>query len=188
MSTAAPLPFLAQKTITFSDGTSIALGNPITDYRQCHGVFEKRILYHCRCSFPSSSSPSEYGGNRYDDEDLIVKIKVQIPDPDNTTAAAKPASPPLPPGHSDSNTYPSESTMDELEALRNFAQCHCRHAPHLVVFHTLLQGSDDPMPGGYINFTVMTRVPGKSLFELGYWSLEAGERKQIQDAFLGALW
>lgn len=185
----APIPLLDQKTITFSDGSSLELGDAITDFRQCHGALEKRILYHCRHRLSPSSSPSTRNGHR-DDEAFIVKIKVQIPDPDGistTTAAAPP-----PPSDDDISPEPepdhSESTMDEFEALRNFAQCYCYHAPRLVVFHTLQQDSDGLLPGGYINFTVMTRVPGVSLFELGYWSLEASERKKIQEQFLEALW
>ena len=35
--------------------------------------------------------------------------------------------------------------------------------------------------------TVMTTLPGKSLFDLGYWSLEADDREEIQQSFLEAL-
>lgn len=182
------LPLLDQKTITFSDGSSLELGDAITDFRQCHGALEKRILYHCRRRLPPSASPSM---RHIDDEDLIVKIKVQIPDPDGTSTTTTTAAP-SPTANNDVSPEPepdhSESTILEFEALRNFAQSYCYHAPRLVVFHTLQQDSDGLLPGGYINFTVMTRVPGISLFELGYWSLEASARGKIMEQFLEALW
>lgn len=50
-----------------------------------------------------------------------------------------------------------------------------------------MQGNDGPLPGGYITYTVMTKVPGDSLLSLGFWTLDVNEREEIVQAFLSAL-
>ena len=170
-----PLTFLDQM-IKSSDGTSFErLLPPITDFRQCHGVVppERRILYRCR-RLPSSSSATP---NNADEEQYILKIKVQIPD--STEAANQPAQTSLP-NHSD-------ATAHELAALQIFRDAGTNHAPRLVAFDSQQQRPDALLSGGYISCTVMTTLPGKSLFDLGYWSLEAEDREEIQQHFLEAL-
>jgi hypothetical protein len=164
-----PLPFLDQ-TIKFIDGTSFERLDPITDFRQCHGVIppERRILYRCR---RLTSSPAPH---REDQEQYILKIKVQLPDiPD--------------PCPETSHSSYSDATEHELSALRIFRDAGTEYGPRLVAFDTLRQSEDGLLPDGYISCTIMTTIPGKSLFDLGYWSLEPEDRAEIQQKFLEAL-
>jgi hypothetical protein len=167
-----PLPFLDQ-TIKFSDGTSFERLDPITDFRQCHGVVppERRILYRCRRLSPSSDTPSNGG-----QEHFIMKIKVQIPEPTETNH------PPL-----DPQPTQSDATSHELSALKIFRDAETKYGPCLVAFESQRQGSEGLLPGGYVSCTVMSTLPGKSLFDLGYWSLEENDRMEIQQIFLEAL-
>ncbi|GAB7325948.1 hypothetical protein MBLNU13_g09997t2 [Cladosporium sp. NU13] len=170
-----PLPFL-DKTIKTSDGASFErLLPPITDFRQCHGVVppERRILYRCR-RLPSPTTP-----NIGDEEQYILKIKVQIPD---TTEVNQPA-----PTLQTSLLTHSDATAHELAALKIFRDAETNYGPRIVAFDSQRQGPDGLLPGGYISCTIMSTIPGKSLFDLGYWSLEPDDREEIQQSFLEAL-
>lgn len=172
-----PLSFLDQ-TIKSSDGTSYErLPPPITDFRQCHGVVppERRILYRCRrLSLSPGTSPHE------DQDQYIIKIKVQIPDSTDTIQLSTETSQATLPAQSDATTH-------ELSALQIFRDAKTSHAPRLIAFDSQQQGPEGLLPGGYTSCTVMTTLPGKSLFDLGYWSLEADDRAEIQQRFLEAL-
>jgi hypothetical protein len=167
-----PLPFLDQ-TIKFPDGTSFERLESITDFRQCHGVVppERRIIYRCRQLLPSSDiSPHE------DQQQFIMKIKVQIPESTDTNNSAP-----------DSQPTQSDATSHELSALKIFHDAETNYGPRLVAFDSQRQGSEGLLPGGYVSCTVMSTLPGKSLFDLGYWSLEENDRMEIQQRFLEAL-
>jgi hypothetical protein len=169
----ATLPFL-DPIIKSSDGTSFERLEPITDFRQCHGVVppERRILYRCR-RLSTSSPPSASQCNEKDD--YILKVKVQIPDPDS-----KPTS-------QHETPTQSNATSHELDALRIFGDARTEYAPRLVAFETLRQSPEGLLPEGYISCTIMTKLPGKSLFDLGYWSLKPEDREKIQKHLLEAL-
>ena len=166
-----PLTFLDQM-IKSSDGTSFErLLPPITDFRQCHGVVppERRILYRCRRLSPSATPPNDH------EEQYILKIKVQIPEPTETNTAPT------------SQISHSDATAHELAALKIFRDAETNYGPRLVAFDSQRQRPDGLLPDGYMSCTVMTTLPGKSLFDLGYWSLEADDREEIQQSFLEAL-
>jgi hypothetical protein len=169
----ATLPFL-DLIIKSSDGTTFERLESITDFRQCHGVvpLERRILYRCR---RLSSTPSSSASQCNDKDDYILKVKVQIPDPDSN-----PTSQPATPAH-------SNATEHELNALQIFREAGTEYAPRLVAFETLRQSPEGLLPDGYISCTIMTKLPGKSLFDLGYWSLGPEDREKIQQRFLEAL-
>lgn len=174
-----PLPFLSQ-TITFPSGTSYErLLPPITDFRQCHGVTppERRILYRCRRLSPS---PSDQPHTEDQEQHLMLKLKVQIPDSTETNEQPSPAP-------QTSHPTQSDATAHELSALEIFRDAGTDYGPRLVAFDSQRQHPDGLLPGGYISFTVMSTISGKSLFDLGYWSLEADDRAEIQERFLEAL-
>lgn len=50
-----------------------------------------------------------------------------------------------------------------------------------------MQGSDGPMPGGYLAYVVMTLMPGQDLMALKFWSMDEEKREEIRDAFLEAI-
>jgi hypothetical protein len=186
-----PLPFL-DKTLTFPDGTSYQRLEPITDFRQCHGATppERRILFRCRRVIPPGGATSENdssNGNNHDDdndkeeEEYILKIKVQIPDDPNNSQASTPSETTPPPP-------PSLDTAHELKALTTFHDSQTPFAPRLIAFSHAPQDSAGPLPQeGYISSTVMSKLAGKSLFELGYWSMSSDDREEIQRGFLEAL-
>lgn len=170
-----PLPFLDQ-TIGLSDGTSFErLLPPITDFRQCHGVVppERRVLYRCRRLSTASTATNDR------EEQFILKIKVQIPDRSEANQTA-------PTSQTSLSTH-SDATAHELSALKIFLDAETNYGPRLVAFESQRQGPDGLLPSGYISCTIMTALPGKSLFDLGYWSLEADDRAEIQQSFLEAL-
>ena len=186
-----PLPFL-DKTLTFPDGTSYQRLEPITDFRQCHGATppERRILFRCRRVIPPGGATSENdssNGNNHDDdndkeeEEYILKIKVQIPDDPNNSQASTPSETTPPPP-------PSLDTAHELKALTTFHDSQTPFAPRLIAFSHAPQDSAGPLPQeGYISSTVMSKIAGKSLFALGYWSMSSDDREEIQRGFLEAL-
>lgn len=185
-------------SINFSSGDSFLRLQPITDFRQCHGTIphESRILYHCRRvnskSPPSPPAPSSKLKN--DDraheedgeqEDFILKIKIQIPSPDSSSSPQNSLK--NSPDHH--HLTPSPPTLHEQHALSLFQQTKTPDVPHLLATQTTPQPSSSPfLPDeGYISYTVMTRLPGKSLFEIGYWSLEPEVREEIRREFLVVL-
>ena len=190
-----PLPFLDQ-TLTFPDGTSYQRLEPITDFRQCHGATppERRILFRCRrINSPEKELSPEHSanGNKHNDDnkeeedEYILKIKVQIPDdPSSTTTNNSQTS-------TTSNTTPPPPSLDtahELKALTTFHDSQTPFAPRLIAFSHAPQDSAGPLPQeGYISSTVMSKIAGKSLFELGYWSMSSDDREEIQRGFLEAL-
>jgi hypothetical protein len=175
-----PLPFL-DKILTFPDGTSYQRLEPITDFRQCHGVTppERRILFRCRRVAQESSS-------QHKEEEHILKVKVQIPDDPSSKISSTTTS--TPSETATSIPPPSTPTSHELKALTIFRDSRTPSGPHLIAFSHVIQGSGGPLPEeGYISCTVMSKISGKSLFELGYWSLTSSEREEIQKEFLEAL-
>jgi hypothetical protein len=194
-----PVPFL-DPILTFPDGASYERLEPITDFRQCHGVTppERRILFRCRRfasseDQASSSQVNPSNGNKLDKEaeEHILKIKVQIPD-DSSNAPNTNQSTTATPSEATTTTStlspPSIPTAHELKALAVFRDSQTPSGPHLVAFSHAPQNSAGPLPGeGYISSTVMSKIGGKSLFEIGYWSMTSEEREEIQRGFLGAL-
>ena len=187
-----PLPFL-DKILTFPARTSYQRLEPITDLRQCHGVTppERRILFRCRRVALSETSSQETPSNDStpegsEEEDYILKVKVQIPDDPSSKISSTATSTP-----SETTTSippPSRPTAHESRALTIFRDFQTPSGPHLIAFSHVPQGSGGPLPEeGYISCTVMSKIAGKSLFELGYWSLTSSEREEIQEEFLRAL-
>lgn len=81
----------------------------------------------------------------------------------------------------------STTTRAELKALQRFHDANSVHAPRLVDYKHVLQGPDGPMPGGYMTYTVMTKMPGDSLHNLYFWGMPAEEREEVVREFLEAL-
>lgn len=82
---------------------------------------------------------------------------------------------------------PSSHTLDELKALKIFADTKSPSLPHLLSWKTAVQGADGPMPGGYIAYVVMTRMPGLDLLELKFWSMPEDLQEEIRKNFLVAI-
>ncbi|EXJ57068.1 hypothetical protein A1O7_07412 [Cladophialophora yegresii CBS 114405] len=82
---------------------------------------------------------------------------------------------------------PSTTTAHELEALKKFHETSSEYTPVLVNFMSTVQPAEGPLPGGYLTFLVMTKMPGDSLWNMYYWGMSDEERKQIREKFLVAL-
>lgn len=84
---------------------------------------------------------------------------------------------------------PSPHTKGELEALTTFTHHNTASVPHLIGSVCLLRPDNGTavFPGGYISITIMTRMPGVTLWDLRFWSLAEEEREEIRRAFLVSL-
>ncbi|KAK4542059.1 hypothetical protein LTR36_007090 [Oleoguttula mirabilis] len=104
-----------------------------------------------------------------------MKVKVQVPPRSASTDPKEPL-----PG-------PSETTAAELKALRLFRDSSAEGVPHYINSKCSPQGSDGPFPGGYISYTVMTKMPGQDLMAAKFWSLSDAEKEERRQAFLRVL-
>lgn len=163
------VPSFIDKTVNFPDGSSFRLGKALTNYRSCHdGVpAEARMVFICTRNTDRASDAML--------EEFVMKVKVQIPDENRANSQGPQAG-------------PSDTTAAELKALQQFKEAGLSSVPHLVVAKHATQGleSNCPMPGGYITYMVMTKMPGYELFGK-YWNLDPKERDLIQDEFVKAL-
>ena len=140
------------------------------------------MVFTCRQTGESSSSPDEY----------VMKIKVQyyfvLPEGHTSPLTTpnripgtdqRPSKQPL--------EGPSTTTASELRALETFRNTQSPYAPQLFRYKRTPQGSNGPLPGGYLTFTVMTKMPGDSLHNLYFWGMGEEEREDIKRRFLVAL-
>ncbi|KAL4931885.1 uncharacterized protein BDV17DRAFT_288460 [Aspergillus undulatus] len=77
----------------------------------------------------------------------------------------------------------SEEIWNEICNLK--AAENCKSAPKLLDYYIGRQDNGDILPGGYIAYIVMSKVPGKNLE--GYGRMTKKEQQQVQIAFLDAL-
>lgn len=82
---------------------------------------------------------------------------------------------------------PSATTILERKALEIFSKAQSIYAPRLLGFKQDVQNDSGPLPGGYITYTLMSKVSGISLFDLHFWTLSEKEREDIERMFLKAL-
>ncbi|KAK5174465.1 uncharacterized protein LTR77_001545 [Saxophila tyrrhenica] len=155
-----PEDFL-ESIVEFPDGSRFERLHAITDFRKDPG--EARILYLCRRHDPNDAGDGQ-------DEQFVMKVKAQWPGPQNLYH----------PG-------PSPATNAELKVLQLFRDQKVEGVPHMVTWKQTVQPKDGVHPGGYLVYTVMTLLPGRTLWDLGYWSRTEDERTVIQEAFLSKL-
>lgn len=103
------------------------------------------------------------------EDGFVIKVKVQLPAEGQTPQ----------PG-------PSTTTKAELKALEMFRDAESSYAPQLVAFCRMVQDHRGPCPGGFLTFTVMTKLPGQSLFGK-FWNMTQQERDEITPKALEAL-
>lgn len=133
----------------------------ITDFRKDPG--EARILYLCRRKDPGTDLSG-------DNETFVMKIKAQWPGPQNIVHAG-----------------PSLLTSAELKVLQFFRDQGVENVPHLVTWKKTIQPYHGVYPGGYLIYTVMTLVPGQTLWDLGYWGMTEEKRDHIRAIFMTKL-
>lgn len=77
----------------------------------------------------------------------------------------------------------SPDPYPELDALRVLKKLNCDAVPALLGYHQGKQEVDDFVPGGHITYVVWDKVPGESLTEEKFWSLERPSRDKIRAKF-----
>lgn len=151
------------KHVEFPDGSIFERLAPITDLRKDPG--EGRIVYNClRISGQASPIETRSGG------ELVLKVKAQWPGPQNLIYEG-----------------PSEYTLAELKALQRFAELNTSDVPHLITWKKAIQSHNGIHPGGYLIYTIMTKLPGIALWDIGYYSITDDEREEIKATFMKKL-
>ncbi|PWY96091.1 hypothetical protein BO94DRAFT_143955 [Aspergillus sclerotioniger CBS 115572] len=74
----------------------------------------------------------------------------------------------------------------EIHNLQVLTDAGCQHTPRLIDWSVGRQSHGGALPGGYIAYIVMEKVPGKELGE--YNDMERSEQRRVQLAFLEAIW
>ncbi|KAK5739422.1 hypothetical protein LTR17_005327 [Elasticomyces elasticus] len=162
------------------DGKSYERLEPMTDYRRDPG--EARILYLCR--------PNPKDGAKSDDL-CVMKVKVQYVtvnicmEPETDTHRVPPRSASDDP--TESLPGPSATTAAEWLALQQFRDENVEGVPHVIATQCSPQGPHGPFPGGYISYTIMTRMPGQDLMACKFWSMEDAVKEEVRQAFVALL-
>ena len=99
-----------------------------------------------------------------------MKVKAQWPGPQNLIHAG-----------------PSPLTSAELKVLQLFRDQRTENVPHLITWKKAVQPHDGVHPGGYVIYTIMTLMPGQTLWDLMYWSMTDAERDEIREIFMTKL-
>lgn len=161
-------PEFIPKVIQFPGEISYELSQPLTEFKSCHDgtPAESRIVFTCKQNKPGQSDDGR--------EEFVVKIKVQISH--NYFGTLQ-----------EPQSEPSTTTSAELKALTVFTEAENCHVPRLMAFKQEEQGPNGLLPGGYISYTILTKLPGRNLYDLQYWSLPSTERDLIMDEFWRAL-
>jgi hypothetical protein len=84
----------------------------------------------------------------------------------------------------------NQDTHDEAAALERLGIMQCKHAPRLLDFasDTLQAGTHEAeIAGGFIVYTLMTKMPGQRLTYENFWSRPLKHREEICAAFKEAL-
>ena len=92
----------------------------------------------------------------------------------------------LPQAGQEPSEGPSTTTEHELRALTMFRDANLPCAPQLVAYHRQKQDDRGPLPGGYLTFTIMTKMQGHALFGK-FWNMSAAEREEIVPKAVKAL-
>ncbi|CZT11050.1 uncharacterized protein RCO7_10171 [Rhynchosporium graminicola] len=201
--TVADADGILDKVQIFDDGSRYERLRPITDFRKDIGV--ARILYLCRRD-PNDLNSTE---DEEAEKTLVMKVKVQVPcaemkdpiDGPNTETAAE--------LHA-LKTF----ALKEQKSVPQLVKC--RFTDYRTLGHETLpspvlhysrqsllkiswvnlstiagkkqsQGTHSLFPGGYLVITIMTLMPGKTLLDLGFWSLPLEVQTLIRTAFLATL-
>ncbi|PYI09135.1 hypothetical protein BO78DRAFT_337813 [Aspergillus sclerotiicarbonarius CBS 121057] len=124
-----------------------------------HGTIEE-VTGVCKATQIAGPSPGQ---------EAIVKIKIQLSHWEDET-----------------RDLLSPEAYRETNNLSQLTDEHCSSTPAFIARAQFVQGDDGHLPGGYIVFILMERVPGRDLGCFPELTLE--ERDQARIAFIKALW
>lgn len=77
----------------------------------------------------------------------------------------------------------AEHSEGEFPALMTLTKNKCNSTPILINYKKSEHENDSPLPGGYILFVVIRKLPGIRLSRDCYWNLRRNERNEICQAF-----
>ncbi|KOS37619.1 hypothetical protein ACN38_g11595 [Penicillium nordicum] len=77
----------------------------------------------------------------------------------------------------------SQRTHTELKALAALDRENCTAVPKLLGYREGLQGTDEFVPGGHINYVAWKRVSGEPVDHYTFWKRDFEYRQQLRSAF-----
>ncbi|KAJ5972899.1 uncharacterized protein N7479_002817 [Penicillium vulpinum] len=80
----------------------------------------------------------------------------------------------------------SQHTHTELKALATLDRENCTAVPKLLGYTERLQGTEELVPGGYINYVVWAWVPGEPVDYYSFWKRDFEYRRQLRSVFRAA--
>ncbi|KAJ5571458.1 hypothetical protein N7535_005118 [Penicillium sp. DV-2018c] len=103
----------------------------------------------------------------------FMRIYMQTPNDDTFSSAAEVRA----------QQAVSQRTHTELTALASLDAEKCTAVPKLLGYGEGLQGAEEFVPGGYINYVAWERVPGKPVDYYDFWERDFEYRQQLRSAF-----
>ncbi|KNG82809.1 hypothetical protein ANOM_009255 [Aspergillus nomiae NRRL 13137] len=76
-----------------------------------------------------------------------------------------------------------DKTCGEREAFKLLMRQGCNSVPRFLGYNEKIQAENDLIPGGYTKYLVWEKVPGESLTEEFFWSLDRSTRDDIRARF-----
>ncbi|GLI77910.1 hypothetical protein PoHVEF18_006207 [Penicillium ochrochloron] len=76
-----------------------------------------------------------------------------------------------------------DEILGEREALKLLRRQGCSAVPRFLGYNEKIQEGRDLVPGGYVKYLVWEKVPGESLTEEFFWSLDRPKRDDIRARF-----
>jgi len=139
----------------------------------------KRSIYALRASGWKANTHRRLGAlicvNQETNNEAIMKIRMQIPHQGTTHATAKVRA-------AQASTNPAWMGQNEHQAFEILNEANCSYAPQLQNYKQIKQTKAGIVPGGYICYFLMNKLPGISLGTC-FWDLNRGERDDIRAAF-----
>jgi hypothetical protein len=71
----------------------------------------------------------------------------------------------------------------EREAFKLLMRQGCSAVPRFLGYGETTQEREDPVPGGFVRYLAWEKVPGESLTEEFFWSLDRSKRDDIRAKF-----
>src|SRR5438105_11026390 len=77
-----------------------------------------------------------------------------------------------------------QDSTHELEVLKTLTAAGCSCTPKLLAFKWATQDQETmPVPGGYMIFLLMEKVPGQTLLDFDFWSFSKEKRQKMRECF-----
>ncbi|KAH8811931.1 hypothetical protein F5884DRAFT_295204 [Xylogone sp. PMI_703] len=121
-------------------------------------------------------------------KEAIVKLRMELPNVSSSRVTPKVLSSRVTPKEMPKLEDPDSlapSTTREARCLYYLTKAGCKSCPKFLGWYGLIQTEDMPLPGGYLVWLFMEKVPGVT--PRNFWQMSEEEREQIRKAFHEAL-